>query len=289
MRLLPCIVVAAALVCAGPPAHADQKVERTFEVSPEVTVTVSNPFGEVRIEGWDEPEVELEAQVNGDLDIDAERDHVEIELDFGLLSLFQGRRARIELRVPHGAEIEVDGVDTRIRVDDVNGELRLQTIQGDIRVEGAPTDAKLSTISGEIRFDGRGSNVHAQSISGNLRLRGIGSDLVAESTSGEVRVEGGAIAQGRIQTISGPVRVQASLRPGGRLDVETLSAPIRVALPRTTSTRMTLESTSGEVRSSLGEEDERTYRGGRLDMNLGDSDGRVRLKSFSGEIRVEER
>lgn len=281
--------LAAALLLTAVAARADQKVERTFEVTPDATVVVSNPFGEVKIEGWDRPEVYLEADVRGDLDIDAEPDSVEIELDFGFFSMFQGPRAKIELKVPTNAEIEVDGVDTRIEAKDVDGDMRLQTIQGDIRVEGGAKNAKLSTISGEIRFSGRGANVHAQSISGSIRLEGVGRDITAENTSGEIRIEGGAIEDGSIRSISGEVRIETSLLPGGRLDIETLSSPIRLSLPKSTSTRMTLESTSGEVRSDLGEDDDRSYRGGRLDMSLGDADGRVRIKTFSGEIRVEER
>ncbi len=281
-------VVAAAVLIAAHPGRADQKITRTFEVTPDVSIVVSNPFGEVKIEGWNRPHVELKAKVKGDLEIDAEEDRVEIEVDFSFSSLFEGLRAKIELKVPEGAEIQVDGVDTEIRLEGVNGDLQLQTIQGDIRVDGAATSAELSTISGEIRFKGRGSNVHAQSISGGIRLEGVGDEVTVESTSGEIRIESGAIERGSIQTIAGDVRVHTSLKPGGRLDVETLSAPIRLSLPKTSSTRMSLDSTSGEVRSALGHEEDRSYRGGRLDMDLGEGDGRVRLKSFSGEIRVEE-
>lgn len=279
----------AALLWTALPAGADQKIERTFRVAQDVSVVVSNPFGKVKIEGWDRPEVYLEAHVRGDLEIDAEPNSVEIELDFGLFSMFKGPRAKIELKVPRNAEVEVDGVDTRIEAKDVDGDLRLQTIQGDIRVEGGAQNAKLSTISGEIRFTGRGANVHAQSISGSIRLEGVGREVTVENTSGEIRIEGGAIEDGSIRSISGEVRIETSLLPGGKLDIETLSSPIRLALPRSASTRMSLESTSGEVRSDLGADHDRSDRGGRLDMSLGDGDGRVRIKTFSGEIRVEER
>ena len=62
------------------------------------------------MEGWPRAEVQLKAKIKGghDLDIDVETDRIEIEMDFSFFSLFRGVRAKLELKVPVGAEVEID-------------------------------------------------------------------------------------------------------------------------------------------------------------------------------------
>lgn len=137
-------------------------------------VVVDNVFGPVRVTGHDEPVVELVAveTVRGDTQSDIERARDEVTLQTvqepGRVA-FLVRRSDgcncecgcrwdgyvvaydIELRVPHGAAIDVSTVnDGDVAVENVYGRFRVANVNGAVTLSGLREAGHAETVNGEL-------------------------------------------------------------------------------------------------------------------------------------------
>lgn len=212
----------AGLVClltVLPAAAAwSQDFERSYPVSPDGRVSISNVSGEIRVAGYNGTSVLVTAYREG-----RDRDMVEIvdESPSGEVVLKvrypQGgggydASVRFLVQVPRGVPCRLDSLSTasgNIAIEDVAGLIRARTASGDVTVSGAEGDVNASTASGDIVVRGARGLVTAKTASGDVEVEltqvGDRGEMAFSSASGDVtvRVPGQLDADVLMSTASG--------------------------------------------------------------------------------------
>ena len=127
------------LLAAGTLTLAGEDIHKKVDASRNGKVEIDNLAGSVSVTGWDRDEVEITGTLGKGterLDVQEKGDRVIIEV-----VLPSGRNIRVEgtelnIRVPRGSEVEVSTVSASIDVSDVDGALELDTVSGAVGVQG---------------------------------------------------------------------------------------------------------------------------------------------------------
>ncbi|NZA27085.1 DUF4097 family beta strand repeat protein [Luteimonas sp. SJ-92] len=272
-------------------ASAQTAVDERHPLASGGRVEVENVAGEIRVQGWDRDEVTVTGTLGAGLrlEVDASRNRVRVHVVYPRNARNSGG-AKLELRVPKGAELEVDAVSADVDIAGVDlRRLQARTVSGRLNAAGRAGEARLGSVSGSIRSNVATSRFAANTVSGRVEAGGgLGGDVAAESVSGTVELTTRRVEQLRGETVSGSVRMQVgALAPGGRIAAESVSGRIRLELPGDASAQLRASSFSGDIQSDAGQVQRRRYGPGRsLDAKLGAGDGDISLQSHSGSVRV---
>jgi len=199
--------------------------------------------------------------------------------------------------------VSLDSKSGNILVQDVEGDLEAESLSGDLKVERvAPGRVVLKTKSGNIQTsevacleigtmsgDVIADRVHGEaslrSMSGDVLLRGGEKQVNLATTSGDIRAEGLRAQEVRFTTVSGDASLQFEIAFSGRLEGSTVSGDVNIGLPVESSFQIELRSQSGEVECHLPLT--QVERGGhRLAGKAGNGEGRIEVKTTSGDIRA---
>jgi DUF4097 and DUF4098 domain-containing protein YvlB len=272
-------------------ALAATPIDETRELSPDGTVSVENVAGEITVQGWDRDEVRL----TGSLGDNAER----LEIDGSASALriavkYPNNTRRIdettlELRVPAGASLEIQGVSADVEISGMDGgRIDASSVSGDVEVDARAERIELQSVSGDVRFEGETRRLSAEAVSGDIVLRGASGEVEVSSVSGNLELEGGEVTRGRFETVSGSLEASLSVSSGGKVTVESMSGDVTLRLPADQAGVFEAQTFSGDIRSDFGSTD-RSSRGpgSRLDYTAGAGDASIRVESFSGDVRID--
>jgi DUF4097 and DUF4098 domain-containing protein YvlB len=283
--------VAVALLIGAAAALAGERVDQKRPASRDGVVEINNVAGSVRISGWDRDEV----AVVGTLGRGTER------LEFSgtdgrtILRVVVPRRSRnvdgsdLEISVPRASRVEVETVSADVTVADIAGRLVAESVSGEIVVHCSSPEVDLKTVSGSLKVAAPAARVHAKTVSGRVEVRGVKGDIDVGSVSGAVTVSAEGVKNCRLETTSGPISLDGSLAPGGRVDANTVSGSIELRLPPDVSAEIEASTFSGDIDNELGPKARRTseYGPGReLSFSQGSGDGRIKVRAFSGSIAL---
>jgi hypothetical protein len=128
-------------------------------------------------------------------------------------------------------------------------------------------------------------DVRASVVTGGVTLQDVHGDADIDVTTGNVTLDdfhGSASAD----LTTGNLFCQATLPPGGELDLKTVTGQMTVRIPETTSAELTASVATGEINfSNLPLADpniSNTYVSGRL----GDGNGMITLQVITGQLNV---
>ena len=279
-----------ALLVSSLPAGAGTPIDERWEADADTLVRVGNVKGEIRVEGWDRDEVALTGEL-GDgsrpLELDTAPGQIRIEVSIPR-SANGVEDSVLFLQVPRGASVEAEGVSASIEIEGLDSrQISAEAVSGDVEVEATVENLELKSVSGDVEFEGSAERSRAETVSGDIDMTGIGSELRLTTVSGEVLLSAGALSKGRLETVSGDIELETGLAEGGDLVIESLSGDVDLDLPSEASMRCEVESFSGSIRSDRGEV-KKARHGPRqsLAFRVGDGSGRIRIESFSGDVRI---
>jgi hypothetical protein len=170
----------------------------------------------------------------------------------------------LEVEVPFGASVVVDGASSDLVVTALRGDQRFRTRSGDLRLRDVRGDIAADSVSGDIELTADGpTRLELRAVSGDLAIRAgsIGA-LRATTTSGDIRISGRFDGDGpyAIETVSG----DAILAPAGalRVDLRSITGDLSSDVPAqaqdgpgwrslvvgSDGPTMLVRSTSGDVR-----------------------------------------
>lgn len=213
--------------------------------------------------------------------------------------------ADLEIRVPAGrqvavhhgvGDVEARGVDSDLRLDGVSGRITVREIRGSVGID---------TGSGAVEVvDVEGDRLHVDTGSGSVRLTGIRADQVHVDT-GSGRVSGNDISgrEMRFDTGSGGIGLDAVSATDLRLDtgsgsielaltgdvrsadLDTGSGSVTLLLPEDLGAELDVETGSGGIDFDFPIT---VVRAGRdhLVGRIGDGEGRIRVETGSGSVRL---
>lgn len=157
-------VLAVALVAtAVASARVTEKITRTFPLTADGSVAISNVNGAIEIVGWDRNDVSLEAEKSAASDDALKRIQITIDDSPQRLVIktehekrwkfWDNARAKVtyKLRVPAGASLrKIDVVNASIRVSGVTGYADLESVNGSIKADGLASGGRFHTVNGSI-------------------------------------------------------------------------------------------------------------------------------------------
>ena len=218
------LVLTAALLFAttATAATVTETIDRTFDVRPGATVTLSNINGRITVGSWDQPRVrviarkEVEgsrdeakdamkelrvefAQANGGLTIKTHHprrhDGFSSIFDFFLGNHFNAQ-VRYELTVPRTMNLDVQNTNGSIHLSDVNGHLEVGTTNGKIEVERCAGSIDASTTNGNIQAElvrvAKGKPLSFHTTNGRIEVEvpnDLAVDVDAGTTNGSISTD----------------------------------------------------------------------------------------------------
>ncbi len=304
-------VLALSLVSLSGFAAEREKVDQTRTVVADGFISVQVTRGDVRIEGWDKNEV----QVNGWLDeevvefvFEVSGNQTEISVKIPQHTSGWSSRDETDLRIflPVGSNVDVRGVSTDVEVNNLAAGIKVNSVSGDLNISRVNGGVSLTTISGDIHLHDISGRVHSRSVSGDLfsvdvtgtgsyesvsgdiEIKGSGDEVTMETVSGELMINTGNVSEMSGHTVSGDIAVTAILASGGHIDLRSTSGRVGLNLPKGTSARFDLESGSGgQIRNRLTDDEPRVSKYSRdslLRFVMGSGEGEVIVSTTSGRI-----
>jgi len=228
---------------------------------------------DIRITGWSEDAVEVEAEFSGrDADI-ISFEVRRIDDGVAILSEFKERRrnsnsgGRVEIRVPDRFDLELTSMGGTIHIEGVEGEIKGETMGGELTLRRLGGTIDLTTMGGNIELSDSDVDGKVQTYGGNVHVRDVSGTVDGETMGGEVIYDnvrppaGGRASEIKISTMGGDIR--APHAPYGA-DLETMGGNIEI------------ESAGHHVRAET--------MGGNIDV--GAIDGWVKATTMGGDVRV---
>jgi len=195
--------------------------ERTFDIGKEPEFFLENVNGRIEVEGWDRDEIKVTAEITIkassrekaeelfkriDFEVDADLHEVYVKAvlpkkRFGnIFGLFGGNSESINIRyyvkMPYRTHFELESVNGKITVNDVEGIFLVKTVNGgiDLDLEGGAGD--ITTVNGGIDCDIKGfpigGELNVKTVNGSVNLNlpdDTGAVLDVSTVNGRVRLD----------------------------------------------------------------------------------------------------
>jgi DUF4097 and DUF4098 domain-containing protein YvlB len=286
------LVLAFAVILFAAPAFGES-VDKRIDAANDGLVRISNRVGSVNIEGGRGNEVQVTGELGRNVeDVIVERDGDVVTIEVKApKSEKRGIDADLDIRVPAGSSIKVNGVSVDIDVSGVEGEQRLETVSGDIETAAFAADVQANTVSGDVEIAGSGGEAECvgETVSGDVRLANVAGEATAASVSGDVTIEGSKLDRAEIATVSGDVTFESELRKGGRLHAEAVSGDIEIEFAGAIAGRFEIDTHMGDIDNCFGPEPQRKSKytpGMTLHFQEGNGDTRVTASTVNGDIGI---
>jgi len=197
---------------------------------------VGQVMGDLRVKGWDLPQVAVDADPDA-LGLREEEDTVYLDC-----------QGDLEIRLPHGASLKIEAVhgdaqikllDEQVEIGQVHGSLSLRNVagaaiaalHGDLSARSVTGDLEIQQAQGDVDIRQVEGACNLREVLGDLELQNVRGDLLAVS-KGDARVILGFL-QGESYKIqaSGDVYVGIPPEAGLRLHLVSAGRSIKLRLP----------------------------------------------------------
>lgn len=283
------LVLAAALALPAWVA-AQTPVDQKRPAAPDAEVSIENMAGSVKVTGWDRAEVQVKGTVgaDGELSFDgSEKDlRIEVEAEHGNP---MGVKSDLEVFVPAGSSVSVEGFQATISVAGVTGSVSAETVNGSITQAGAARDVELQSVNGSIDATKPGGRVKAEAVNGAVTVRDASGEVEASAVNGKVLVTGGSFDRAKLESVAGGVRFEAGLSARATLSVESVSGTVDLFLPATLGAEFSVSTFSGDIVNELGPAAEKTSKwtpGKELSFTSGSGGARITVETLSGTVNI---
>lgn len=198
-----------------------ETIDKTFDVRPGATVSLSNVNGSVTVTAWDQPRVRVVAvkEVKGDRDeVSEAMRELRVEMtpkDGGLVvhtryprrdgfsSIFDWltgdhvqAQVRYDVKVPRTMNVDLETVNGRIRLAEVNGNHVLETTNGRIEVARCAGSLEASTTNGGIQAEltsvTKNQPLRFETTNGRIEVTlpaNMAADVDAGTTNGSIHTD----------------------------------------------------------------------------------------------------
>lgn len=217
-----------------------------------------------------------------DVSIDSSTaDHVDVGQVGDRISIRAARRGRsgkIAVDVPVGTDVHVKGASVEVAGRGALGTLRVRSASSDVTADDV-VRADVVLASGDVRIDLVRDSGHITTTSGDVRLHSVGGRLNVTLGSGDLEVD---TVAGDVEAESASGDLTVRRFDGTSVNMRTISGDLRLGLPRGIRVEPEISTMSGTIKlpqasapsaSDSATADRRSVR--------------VRLRSVSGDIRVE--
>jgi hypothetical protein len=158
-------------------------MSQRIPLSPKAHIVIESVSGDLRLVGWDNPELQIKADDEEDLIVQHDGDQVTISCRDDL-SVNAPREASFHIRSVEG-DMSVRNLTGDLDVDTINGDAALRevgkvvigTVESDFSLRGAMGDVLVKSIGGDASLREVGASLTLDSVSDDLAVRGVGGNL----------------------------------------------------------------------------------------------------------------
>lgn len=202
----------------------------------------------------------------------------------------RGARADLDITVPMGTRLLLEGFAAPFAVRGVKGEAKIESLSGSVQVTDAVGKVDVATVSGSIDVGQVKGDLRAEAVSGRVVLADIEGDIESESVSGRISITGANSRLVRAETVSGPITYSGTFAPGGNYVFKSHSGPLTLGVPSDASATVSIETFSGNVDSefpvTLEAGTNRTRHGSTFEFRIGHGRARIVAETFGGDVRI---
>lgn len=286
------MLVLATVLTAPAWLAAQTTVDQKRPASPDGAVSIENMSGSVKVVGWDRAEVQVKGTVGdgGELSLSGSggRIHVEVESDYNPM----GVKSDLEVFVPSGSSVEVEGFQATISVTGVTGSVSAETVNGSITHSGAARLVELQSVNGDVEVAKAAGRVKAEAVNGTVTIKDASGELEASSVHGKLSVTGGSFERVEIESVAGTVRIDTALAARATVTIETVSGAVELLVPASLGAEFEVSSFSGRITNELGPEAEKASKWTpqtELRFKTGSGGARISIETLSGAIGIRKR
>jgi hypothetical protein len=267
-------LVAAGVLAFSGAALAQEEVNDTRTVSPTVMVEIDEIIvGHIRVIGVAGNEMTVTGTIGADVDefvIEGGPNAVEIYAEIGSWDddddegeggrrRWRGRsenhdvEVNLEIRVPTGASLEIEGVTATFVVEGVNGMIDIESVTGDITYSGNATMLDLGNVTGSI---------------------------TDSATS---------VMEADFESVNGDMSFTGSVSTGGELSMENVNGAIELNVPGDISASFDVETMMGNIDNAFGQEPRRESRwipSQELSFTNGSGAAEIMIETLQGSVHI---
>lgn len=222
-------------------------------------IRIERVRGDLRVEGHDEPNVQLVGGPESTYEIDQTDDMVVMR-----------SRASLRLRLPAQSTLEVG---------QIGGELSVTNVQGDLHIGKVGGDARFNDGGGVV-VDRIGGDAVARRLSGKMSFKAIGGDVLVEDVDGEVEVLGAGgditlrdLGAGVEVAVGGDASVNLRAGIAGSIDISA-GGDVFCRVPKSASLAVRV-SAGGDIKVTGDVQPKVEW--GETSFNLGDAEHELQL------------
>lgn len=280
-----CIPATVMLLLMGAAPLSAQRTDTTFAVGASGTLRLDSHSGSVLVRGWDQQRVRVRATHGS-------RDFIEIRGSANVVRVEADARRGMprdvdyEIDVPRGWNLNIDGHDTPIVVEDTRGDVNAENLSGNVIVNGV-RGARLETVHGEITLRGARGNVNVENVNEGISVEDVVGEVRAETVNGGIALLGIDGATVRAETVNGRVQFTGRIHDGGTYSFVTHQGDVTVSIPANTNADVSVATFGGSVEADFPVQVRGDIsRRGELSFTIGRGGTSVRAESFNGAIRI---
>lgn len=289
LALAVAVMLGAAGTARAQNFDSPQRVDTTVSLERGGTLSVSVWSGRVNISAGSGSSVRVRGTVERDaMELRARSSSVSISMES---EIRHGGRAELDITVPEGTNIVLEGYSAPYVVRGVKGAVQAETLSGSIRVSDAVGRVTLETVSGNIDVSGVDGDVRAETVSGSVAMNDVNGGVESESVSGTISIGRAKSSSVRAESVSGTISYRGTFDPSGNYEFKSHAGRVVLSMPADAGATVSLQTFSGNVdsdfpvtletgRSRMGHES-------RFQFKIGNGRSRIVLETFSGDIKIQ--
>jgi DUF4097 and DUF4098 domain-containing protein YvlB len=282
------------LALAGPAWLAAQTpVDERRDAAADGVVEIENVAGSVKVVGWNEPAVRVTGTLaaGAELDFDSSGKRTQIQVEIEGNNPMEAA-SDLEVHVPAGSQVEIEGVRLDIEVTGVTGPVDAEPVAGGLTPSGAAREVNLQSVMGTVEVNGSSGTIHAETVNGAVVIRKSSGKVEASTVNGKLVVSDGPFDHVALESVAGAVTFEADLAPQARLDVEAVSGSVEILVPADLKADFAVSSFSGAIENELdiGKVEQESFLPAKeLNFSTGSGGARISVETLSGSIHIRKR
>jgi DUF4097 and DUF4098 domain-containing protein YvlB len=313
------LLIFAGLLCLSWSALADEKINRSLDVSKAPYVQIEHVNGSAKVIAWDKSEVKVTGTLGDKTEkFIFEKDDNEVLIKVKVknnhgwnnwgsdngddLEIFVPRQSKVYYSAVN-ANIELEKIRGGARVETVNGSIdakelagriRLESVNGRVTADSLEGDVKISTVNGSIDSrSSKGKEDSYDSVNGSIEVFSESGDINVETVNGDIELKLGKVHQLNLDTVNGSIDARLELDEDGELEASSVGGSIRLYLQSDVSARFDIEGhAGGSITNNLSADKMQKAKYGPnrwLKFSVNGGSAKVNVSTVSGRVKLDKK